>query len=82
MSVRAERLLPKDLSGEQVAAVLEGCDRPRTRFFFTLLADTGLRVGEALGLRHEDLDCPGKLLTVRFRSLSSYLCKCSGSQRV
>jgi integrase/recombinase XerD len=47
--------------------VLGACDSPRDRLFFTVLAVTGLRVGEALGLRHEDVDCPGRLLFVRPR---------------
>lgn len=32
-----------------------------------MLAETGLRAGEALGLRHEDVDCPGRLVVVRPR---------------
>ena len=31
------------------------CDRLRDRFLFALLYDTGMRIGEALGLRHEDI---------------------------
>jgi len=36
-------------------AILDACDRLRDRFLFALLYETGLRIGEALGLRHEDL---------------------------
>ena len=32
-----------------------------------LLLDTGVRIGEALGLRHEDLDIAGRTVTVRPR---------------
>lgn len=35
-------------------AVLDACDRLRDRLLFAVLYDTGMRVGEALGLRHED----------------------------
>lgn len=34
------------------------------RFLLTVLAGAGLRIGEALGLRHEDIDAAASLLTV------------------
>jgi len=47
--------LPRTLSLEQVAAVIDCQKRLRDRFLFALLASTGMRVGQALGLRHEDI---------------------------
>jgi integrase len=47
--------LPRTLSLEQVAAVIDCQQRLRDRFLFALLASTGTRVGQALGLRHEDV---------------------------
>lgn len=49
------RVLPKTLTLQQVAAVLDAQERLRDRFLFALLASTGMRVGQALGLRHEDV---------------------------
>lgn len=46
---------PRVLTPEQAQAVLDGCTRLRDRFLFALLWETGMRVGEALGLRHEDV---------------------------
>jgi integrase/recombinase XerD len=46
---------PRTLSLEQVAAVIDCQQRLRDRFLFALLASTGMRVGQALGLRHEDV---------------------------
>jgi integrase len=43
------------LALEQVAAVLEVQRRLRDRFLFALLFGTGMRVGQALGLRHCDV---------------------------
>jgi integrase len=43
------------LTSEQVEAVLGACRRPRERFLVVLLLDTGLRIGEALGLRRSDM---------------------------
>jgi integrase/recombinase XerD len=51
----AEKRLPRTLSLEQVAAVIDCQQRLRDRFLFALLASTGMRVGQALGLRHEDV---------------------------
>ena len=39
---------------EQIVAVLAACEHLRDRFLFSLLAETGMRVGQALGLRHSD----------------------------
>lgn len=50
----AERL-PRVLTVEQVQAILDAQQRLRDRFLFALLFETGMRVGQALGLRHEDV---------------------------
>lgn len=52
--LRVPRRLPQTLDVEQVAQILAACDRLRDRFLLALLAETGMRVGQALGLRHED----------------------------
>lgn len=53
--LRAPRRLPRTLSAVEVTALLAACDRLRDRFLFGLLAETGMRVGQALGLRHADV---------------------------
>ncbi len=53
--MREQRSLPATLTLEQVSAIVAGQRRLRDRFFFSLLALTGMRVGQALGLRHSDL---------------------------
>lgn len=54
VKLRVPRRLPQTLSVEEVALVLGACGRLRDRFLFALLAETGMRIGQALGLRHED----------------------------
>jgi integrase/recombinase XerD len=54
VKLRVPRRLPATLSVEDIAVVLAACERLRDRFLFALLAETGMRVGQALGLRHED----------------------------
>ena len=53
--LRAPRRLPVVLGVEETAVILAACIRLRDRFLFALLAETGMRVGQALGLRHEDV---------------------------
>jgi integrase/recombinase XerD len=53
--LREERRLPATLSVEQVSAILAAQTRLRDRFLFALLAGTGMRIGQALGLRHCDV---------------------------
>jgi integrase/recombinase XerD len=45
-------------------AVLDACERLRDRFLFALLCDSGVRIGEALGLRHEDINAAACEVTV------------------
>lgn len=45
----------EDLSPEQIATMINLAGRARDRFLITLLACTGLRIGEALGLHRGDL---------------------------
>jgi integrase/recombinase XerD len=53
--LREHEKLPRVLSLSQLAAVIEAQSRLRDRFLFALLAGTGMRIGQALGLRHEDV---------------------------
>lgn len=55
LKAKAQEAFPEALSPEQSKRVLECCRRPRERFMATLLYDSGLRIGEALGLRRGDL---------------------------
>jgi integrase/recombinase XerD len=64
IGLRAQRRIPDTLDGEQIAAIVAACDRLRDRFLFLLLAESGLRIGEALGLRHSDIDPAARLVSV------------------
>lgn len=67
ISLRAERRPPRELSQMEMLTLIGACDRLRDRFLLNLLKGTGLRIGEALGLRHEDLDTRRRLVAVRPR---------------
>jgi len=48
------------LKSEEVRQVVDACNRVRDKFLVCLLYETGLRIGEALGLRHEDIYSTGE----------------------
>jgi len=54
LKLQAVRRAPRTLEATEVVAVLAACERARDRFLLSLLAETGMRVGQALGLRHAD----------------------------
>jgi len=55
VSVKREQRRPKTLTREQVQKLLDACIHTRDRLLLALLFSTGIRVGQALGLRHEDV---------------------------
>lgn len=55
LKAKTESPFPEALSAVQAAAVFACCRRPREVFMVRLLHDSGLRIGEALGLRREDM---------------------------
>ncbi|HEX5402320.1 MAG TPA: tyrosine-type recombinase/integrase [Pseudonocardiaceae bacterium] len=67
IKLRAPRQLPKTLTSDQIKTILGCCERLRDKFLITLLAQTGMRIGEALGLRHDDVDPAHSLIRVRSR---------------
>jgi len=66
-----ERRLPRALDQDAVVMITDACERLRDRFLIELLASTGMRVGEALGLRHEDIDAAGTCIRIRKRRNSN-----------
>jgi len=50
-----QRRLPRVLALAEVDAILRAQRHLRDRFLFALLFQTGIRVGQALGLRREDI---------------------------
>jgi len=53
--VKRGKSLIKTLTSEQVQAVFKACTHGRDKFLLALLYETGMRIGQALGLRHSDI---------------------------
>jgi integrase len=57
-------MLPATLTAEQIGCIVAACDHLRDRLLVALLAETGMRVGQALGLRHGDIDSPAREIRI------------------
>ena len=55
---------PQVLAVVEAQAILDACEHLRDRLLFALLLDTGVRIGEALGLRHEDVAIAEREVTI------------------
>jgi len=55
VSVKPEGRLPKTLNREQVQRLLDACAHTRDRLLLALMYETGMRIGQCLGLTHADL---------------------------
>ena len=62
--LRTPRRLPETLTDAQIAELVDACEHLRDRFLLALLAGTGMRVGQALGLRHSDIVSREKTLRI------------------
>ncbi len=66
-TLKVSRKLPRVLTPGEVQRILDACERLRDRLLFALLYDSGIRIGEALGLRHEDIAPAERTVTIRPR---------------
>ena len=55
IAFKAPKKLPRVVTAAEMQAILDACEHLRDRFLFVLLWDAGVRIGEALGLRHQDI---------------------------
>ncbi|MAX55403.1 MAG: integrase [Alcanivoracaceae bacterium] len=63
-----KRVTEKRMSPEAVLELIKACSLVRDAFLVTLLYNTGMRIGEALGLRHADVDLADGVIWVISRS--------------
>ena len=55
LKLKAPKTHPPTLTADEVARLVAACRRLRDRFLICLLSETGMRIGQALGLRHSDI---------------------------
>jgi integrase/recombinase XerD len=67
LRLREPMRVPHALTEAEVASFVGGCTHLRDRVLVALLNEAGLRIGEALGLRHEDVRTADGVVDVRAR---------------
>ena len=60
LKVKEPKTFPGCLSDVEVKTLINACNRIRDKFLICLLYESGIRIGEALGLRHSDMKTGGK----------------------
>lgn len=68
ISVRQTKELPKTITEAQLIQLTNACTNYRDKFLIWLLYETGLRIGQALALRHEDIICWDNEIRVKYRT--------------
>jgi integrase/recombinase XerD len=64
IKLKTPRARPQVLTAAEAQTILDACDHLRDRLLFALLLDCGVRIGEALGRRHEDMGIAEHAVTV------------------
>ena len=64
IKLKTSRPRPRVLTAAEAQAILDACSHLRDRLLFAVLLDCGVRIGEALGLRHEDMGIAERAVTV------------------
>jgi integrase len=72
---RLERMHFRSLSPDEARLLLDAAQGDRLEAVFTVALSLGLRMGEILGLRYQDVDLDGQTLTV---NQAIYLISCKG----
>lgn len=64
LKLKVPRKFSKAFEKEDVEKLTEACNRLRDKFLICLLHESGMRIGQALGLRHEDIESWDNLIHV------------------
>jgi len=59
LKLKEPKKFPGSLKTGEVQKLVDNCNNLRNKFLVKLLFETGIRIGEALGLRHEDINSVG-----------------------
>src|SRR5260370_34349295 len=65
--LKEKKRRPETLSDAEVQQILDACDRLRDRLLMSVMFETGCRIGQALGMRHEDISTDGLTITLQPR---------------
>ncbi len=60
LTLKEPKTFPGCFTPKQVKAIINACNNRRDKFLVSLFYESGIRVGEVLGLRHSDIISDGK----------------------
>ncbi|BDA70007.1 putative integrase/recombinase [Calothrix sp. PCC 7716] len=82
VKLKESKKFPGCLTNEQVETLVNACHRLRDKLIILMLYGTGIRKGELLGLRHEDIgDCGDNTIRI-VRRINPYSVRVKGQERV
>lgn len=64
IKLKEKKSVAKTMSAETVQRILECCKHKRDKFLIALLYETGCRIGQALGLKHEDIESFNNIIRI------------------
>ena len=67
LKLKEPKIKPKTLQKEQVEKLLEACNNLRDKFLLSLVYESEMRIGEALGLWIEDFSLDGRKVEIKDR---------------
>jgi site-specific recombinase XerD len=56
VKLKVPRMIPQVIAKDKVEQLIDSCNSLRDKFLVSLLYETGMRIGQALGLRHKDIN--------------------------
>ena len=68
VSVKQPKNLPKTVTQTQFMQLSDACTNYRDKFLLWLLYETGIRIGQALALRHDDVICWDNEIHIKYRT--------------
>lgn len=64
LKLKVPRRAPKTIALAEVEQLVDACNTVRDKFLVCLLSESGIRIGQALGLRHEDIQSWDNLVQI------------------
>lgn len=64
LKLKEKKSAIKTIDAELVKQIITLCNRKRDKFLIALLYETGCRIGQALGLRHEDIESYNNIIRI------------------
>lgn len=68
LKLKESKSLPKIIDPAIIKAMIEACKSRRDKLLICLLYESGCRIGQVLGLRHQDIETFNNMITIRPRT--------------